>query len=251
MYYYKCLKCDYISKQKIDMIRHFNKKIKCNINSNFEINEEEIYNKSLIKHNIYNDLGIIFNIEDKRFKCNNCNKIFQNKSNLNRHINNKSCKLINDINNTINKNIKCLIGFDEDWNINNISKEIKEQILLSESKFTNMLKYILNFDENLNVIIKDKKIALVYKIKENNYEIINIKYVFEITMNKIYNYLITFYNELLNEKNIDENIIYSINSKYNTYLKNSLTKMDVNNCLYNIFNDNKIKSLKKLMEIIN
>jgi stress-induced morphogen len=233
------------------MIRHFNKKIKCNINSNFEINEEEIYNKSLIKHNIYNDLGIIFNIEDKRFKCNNCNKIFQNKSNLNRHTNNKSCKLNNNINNTININTKCLIGFDEDWNINNISKEIKEQILLSESKFTNMLKYILNFDENLNVIIKDKKIALVYKIKENNYEIINIKYVFEITMNKIYNYLITFYNELLNEKNIDENIIYSINSKYNTYLKNSLTKMDVNNCLYNIFNDNKIKSLKKLMEIIN
>ena len=66
MYYYKCLKCDYISKQKIDMIRHFNKKIKCNINNNFEINEEEIYNKSLIKHNIYSDLGIIFNIEDFR-----------------------------------------------------------------------------------------------------------------------------------------------------------------------------------------
>jgi hypothetical protein len=233
------------------MIRHFNKKIKCNINSNFELNEEEIYNKSLIKHNIYNDLGIIFNIEDKRFKCNNCNKIFQNKSNLNRHTNNKSCKLSNDINNTINKTTKYLIGFDEDWNTNNISKEIKEQILLSESKFTNTLKYILNFDENLNVIIKDKKIALVYKIKENNYEIINIKYIFEITMNKIYKYLINFYNELLDEKNIDENILYSINSKYNTYLKNSLTKIDVNNCLYNIFNDNKIKSLKKLMEIIN
>lgn len=251
MYYYKCLKCDYISKQKIDMIRHFNKKIKCNINNNFEINEEEIYNKSLIKHNIYSDLGIIFNIEDKRFKCNNCNKIFQNKSNLNRHINNKNCKLTNEVNNTINKNTKYLIGFDEEWNINNISKEIKEQILLSESKFTNMLKYILNFDENLNVIIKDKKIALVYKIKENNYEIINIKYIFEITMNKIYKYLISFYNELLNDKNIDKNIIYSINSKYNTYLKNSLTRNDVNNCLYNIFNDNKIKSLKKLMEIIN
>jgi len=245
MHYFKCMKCDYISKQKIDMIRHFNKKINC-IN-NVNINESDIYNQSLIKHNIYNELGLNINIKDKNCICNICKKKFHNKSNLNRHFNNaKECKL----NNILNINSNILIGFDEEWNTNHLTKEIKHQILLSESKFTSTIKYILNNDQNLNVILKDNSIGIIYKVKNNQYEVRSIKDILDLTMNKIYKHLIDFFKELINEKNIDENIINSINNRYNIYKKNILTKNDVNNCLYNIFDENKIKSLKKIIEII-
>jgi len=245
MHYFKCMKCDYISKQKIDMIRHFNKKINC-IN-NVNINESDIYNESLIKHNIYNELGLNINIKDKNCICNICKKKFHNKSNLNRHINNgKECKL----NNILYTNSNILVGFDEEWNTTHLTKDIKQQILMSESKFTTTLKYILNNNQNLNVILKDNSLGIIYKVKNNQYEVRSIKDIIDLTMNKIYKHLIDFFKELINEQNIDENIINSINIRYNIYKKNILTKNDVNNCIYNIFDENKIKSLKKIMEII-
>ena len=44
MSYYKCARCGYISKQKIDMKRHLDKKVKCNIINN----ENEILNEELL-----------------------------------------------------------------------------------------------------------------------------------------------------------------------------------------------------------
>ena len=54
MSYYKCHRCDYISKQKIDMKRHLDKKIKCIIKNDNNLNEIDLYNMSLIKkHYLY------------------------------------------------------------------------------------------------------------------------------------------------------------------------------------------------------
>ena len=45
MSYYKCHRCDYISKQKIDMKRHLDKKIKCIIKNDNNLNETDIISK--------------------------------------------------------------------------------------------------------------------------------------------------------------------------------------------------------------
>ena len=53
LYYYQCEKCNYISKQKIDMKRHLEKQKKCIVIDDIcdigDKNEEQLYNNSLIK----------------------------------------------------------------------------------------------------------------------------------------------------------------------------------------------------------
>ena len=51
MHYFICKGCNYLSKQKIDMKRHLNKKISC-IHSNSNINKIELMKNSHMQHNI-------------------------------------------------------------------------------------------------------------------------------------------------------------------------------------------------------
>jgi hypothetical protein len=225
------------------MKRHLNKKIKCNNKNNIdESNEEYIYNNSLIQYNILNELEL--SIKNKFYICKICKKKFHNKSNLNRH-----SKSLCEINNNV-YNEKIILGFDEDWNIVNITNEYKEKLLLSESKFTNTLKYILNNEINFNIIIKDINIGFIYNFKNNQYEAKNTEDIFDLLIDKIYLNLVNFYNDLNIEKNMDIDLLNSINNKYNLYKKNLITKNEVNNCLFKIYNDIKTESIKKLMEII-
>jgi hypothetical protein len=63
------------------MQRHLVKYKKCKIIENNNLSDEELYNKSLDKHEIMN----------KRIECIKCKKTFYSKSNLNKHMKN-TCK---------------------------------------------------------------------------------------------------------------------------------------------------------------
>ena len=259
------------------MKRHLNKQKKCIIKeANIEENESKLYDDSLIKHEVNKDLEIIIKdvktddeSKDENIICKLCNRSFHNKSNLNKHLKSESCnstneKVIHQVNNiqhigvqnnVINININSLRGFDEDWNISNITKDMREKLLLSDKKFTNTLENILKNDENLNIILKDKVTGLVYKIKNNEYEAMPVKDIFEETMYKIYKHLSEFFNEIIEDNkndirmNILENELKEVDKKYSRYKKSLLTSNDVNLCLSNIIEDKKNDAIKQYIKI--
>jgi len=226
---------------------------------------------------------IINNIKknNNKHECERCNWVFHNKSNLNKHIKQNKCKkkfnniyestneniknvkniqnigVQNNINNIFNININSLRGFDEDWNITNIPHDIKEKIFLSDKKFTNTLENILNNSENLNVILKDNVNGLVYKIKNNEYEIMPVKDILEESMDKIYKHLRDFFTNIVNNNKNDirmdilENELKEADIKYNNYKKSITLNTNVNKCLSNIFDDKKIDSINQFMKINN
>lgn len=132
MVFYKCRRCNHETKQKIEMIRHLNRKIKCIRSPNsFQYTDDEINNLSLEKlkkgydnidknkekfeENILSEnLSIqcipshnmqIQNVEKKElFICKKCNKSFTRKFSLERHENKCLYSIIenNTENNTVN-----------------------------------------------------------------------------------------------------------------------------------------------------
>ena len=261
------------------MKRHLDKQKKCIINDT-QLSEYELYNESLIRKTITDNFEILvkkYDNEKKHF-CEKCNKDFTNKSNLNKHIKSKSCieeikenPIIQNINNNNHNNnvqnigvqnnfifnINSLRGFDEDWNISAITKDMREKILLSDKKFTNTLENILKNDDNLNVILKDKATGIVYKTKNNDYEIMPVKNILEESMDKIYKHLRDFFTEVINNNKNDiridilENELKEVDKKYNNYKNSIMINDNVNSCLSNIFDEKKIESLDKFYEINN
>lgn len=279
MFYYKCRRCEHITKQKNDMKKHLNKVKKCILINNEGKSDEELYEESLNRYEIDNGLNINIEVKDKKFVCDKCNSAFKNQSNLNRHLKNTIfCKnvsekyqdvsyknidiqnidiqnnIVNNTfinNNTININVNSLKGFEEEWDISNITQEMRKNLLLSNTKFTNTLKNILENDENLNVILKDKSTGIVYKIKNKEYEAMHVNDILELSMDKIYKHLKDFFQEIItNNNSIDKSIIKDIDAKYNNYKKNTDTKNNVNNYLTDIFDENKNKSIQKFIETI-
>lgn len=288
MHYYQCKRCNYISRQKIDMSRHLDKKKECKIIDEKNIkSDHELKKESLIKHNIDQELKEMYlnsehsndkliSIMDCHYNCTNCNKEFNNKSNLNKHIKRcnlkdvsttvnqtKNIQINNNIqnigvqNNIINININSLRGFDEDWNLSNITDEMREKLFLSDKKFTNTLENILQNKENLNVILKDKVTGLVYKMKNNEYEIMPVKNILEESMDKIYKHLKEFFTDIIENNKDDiredilENELNEVDKKYQKYKDNLLVNDSVNSCLSNIFNSSKTDSIKTYIKMNN
>lgn len=289
MVYFKCLRCGYVSKQKINMIRHLERLKKCMIVNNYEDKSEEILHiESLIPCNIDSGLNLNLSNEikenEKKFCCERCDYKCSEKSNLNKHMkNSQRCKKryeesiknntmnntnsnntnsnninsnntqnINIINNNININLKSLRGFEEEWDTSNITTEMKKKLLLGHSKFTNTLKSILTNDENLNVILKDESTGIVYKLKNDEYEAMHVNDILDVSMDKIYKHLRDFIEEIINVDNKDnKSIINEIDKKYYNYKKDFKIKKDADGYLVNIFNENKDKSIEKFVEKIN
>jgi hypothetical protein len=129
MSYYECKRCLYKTKQKIDMFRHINRKIKCTRNiESYKYTDDELNilsmqiikkgtpkeckeikgiqgiseNYSICENNddisidIINDDAIVKIENENNFinRCTNCDKIFTRKSSLLRHIDKNRCKNI-------------------------------------------------------------------------------------------------------------------------------------------------------------
>ena len=311
MSYYKCHRCDYISKQKIDMKRHLDKKIKCIIKNDNNLNETDLYNMSLIKkHYLYD-----FSKKNDNLYCDICKYKYSSLSNYNKHLKKNICikgfnnecikgfnnecnnepnnKCINEpfinnnetmpetnnntnnissttINNTVNNtiynttnnitnnitnnqfiiniNYDTIKGFDEKWDVSKINNFEKLGIIMSNHKFSNTLKSILKNDVNLNVCIDNNDdIGIVYKAKNDNYEAMSKNELMKITMEKIHNHLIDFYDDIIKEdvlddknKNVDtlKDAKNNINKSYNRYYyKTDVYKNKANEALMYFYNE--------------
>jgi len=263
MFYYICARCNHITNQKVEMKRHLEKLNKCSIKNNDNNNiltDEELYNKSLEKHEKLNEKK---NIEEKKeFICQKCNKYFSNKGNLNKHFKlvcNKIKKIENTTNNIqnigvqnitnkiININLGMIKGFDQDWDTTKIDHKKKGEILLSNSKFTKTLENILKNELNLNVIMdkEDDTTGIVYINEKNKYEPMTKNEIIDRSMKKVYNHLKEFYKELINNNTDDlsiislENELKSFEKKYTDFLKFEDAKNIVINTFSKLYNDKK------------
>jgi hypothetical protein len=285
------------------MKKHLSRKYKCKRPLNDIKNEKtdiELDCESLVRRIIKDEIINLMTIEKKniiemkiqRNKCKCCNKIFHNKSNLNKHFISGICfKKINNNNNNnnniciqSNNNIKInnqqnnnyhinnmniqssnnnsniiiinqIKGFDEDWNLSNISKDNREKLLLSDKKFTNTLNNILQNKDNLNVVIKNEDTGFVYINEKKDYEAMQIKNICEEAMDKLYKHLRDFFKETISNNindikiNILEKEMIEIDKKYTTYKESLKTKRNVNSCISNIFQEKTEEALDNLITL--
>lgn len=120
MSYYECYRCSHKTKQKIEIVSHLSRKIKCERSiDSYKYSDDEVKTLSLEKKYDNNEC-IIINNKNKDFKdnysCERCNKSFSRKFNLDRHKNkcffkpNLETNIVNinntsNTSNTINNNI--------------------------------------------------------------------------------------------------------------------------------------------------
>jgi hypothetical protein len=277
MYYYECASCNYRARRNSDMVRHLSRKVKCpkNIDS-YKYNDEEIHNMSLqLKKN--NDI-----LDNYKLECSNCKKLFSRSDNLKKHMKNY-CKERNNeegkslyienhiIENTLQSHIENqtnniiiinpseinLSSFDNAWNIEHIDKYIKQIILLSENKYTNLLDEILKNKENLNVILeKDAQYGLVYKNENDLYVNMKVREIVEKSMIKLHEQLDGFYSSLVSSDilKINENIINNekkkIDNKFEDFCNNENIKVIVENLLENIYAKNKVEAIEMAEKVL-
>jgi len=259
--YYECKRCFYKCYQKNDMTKHMNRKILCDrVIDSFNYKDEDLTNLSLTR--IQNEF-----IENKNL-CNYCSKTFSSKINLEKHIE-KTCKKKevfinnnnNSINNTINNtivnninitnNIFIMKSFREEWDDSKIDDKSKILLLLADSKFTSTLENLLENEANLNVLVdntNDSTAGLVFN--ENKFENMNINDIIKTSMEKLYNILKKFRQEInestefdIKKKSLDieEKII---DEKYEKYKLDKNIQTNVNSFIKDIYNKKKEETMK-------
>lgn len=259
MNYFKCVRCNKVTIRKCDMQKHLSRKTKCqNINS-INLNNDEIYEKSIIPNDIHIEGMIVPKEKEKKTnikKCELCDKVFSSRSALLKHIKtNINCKELNKIientiignnnnqiningdnntiitnptinnqmivnNPTVNININVpnkIVGFDEDWDVSDIDTDKIISILMNKHKFTGALGDILSNTKNVNVIIKNNDVGLVYKSKNNKYEAMSKEELMEKSIKKLYKHLNCFY------KTIKENELYNFDINTLTRINKDIT----------------------------
>lgn len=98
MVQYKCDKCNKLFDKKSNFLYHINRKIPCFDQSSLIQNESEKSKKECKRYTASNnDKAYSDLVERNELQCQDCDKIFSSKSNLNRHLNGR-CKEINNNN---------------------------------------------------------------------------------------------------------------------------------------------------------
>jgi len=240
-----CTRCNKRFSTKGNLMKHLKKKC-------INIDEHPYYNTKKdgkeieveVNENLNN---CIQNIEI----CNN-NEIGID-SNLNDNIKNTTNIVYNqNINNYNFYNIKYPIGFDKEWDLSKISNEKKLFLICcSNTKYSELLKYILQNDDNLNVIIEDDtNSGIVYKNDTEKFINMDKSDIIDQSLSKLNKQLnelceeVIKKNELLslNDKICDESI--KINQKYNDYCKDDSIKLAVKDIMTNIYNEKKDKTIE-------
>ena len=214
---YECKRCGYECIQKETMRRHLHKKIKCQPIYKVIFNDIDLEILSLTKK--YKEK--ISSLNNESLYCKTCNQYFNKKYSLNRHLANNVC-----YKNIKNKRVDkiSLLRFNENWNIDNMSKSVKYDLLYNKNQYSNFFEIILNEHKNHNIYIKNDE-YFVYK--KTNFQKINECELFIAIMFKIYNFLCSFYNEL-----IDDN--YYITKKELLDISRDMIETDYKNYFYNI-----------------
>ena len=277
MSYYECYRCSHKTKHKIEILRHLCRKIKCvrSIDS-YKYSDDEIKTLSLQKKNDNNEGIPINNDKEKDFKtnytCEKCNKSYSRKFNLDRHkdkcsikanletnivnINNTCNNTSNTINNNILINLK-IEPFDNEWDVSKINKFTRHSLLFSKIMYTNLLKTILDNENNLNVIIeKDKNEGVVYKNNMEKFIKMNLKDIVDDSMFKLNKHLKDFYNESINDEEfilmdtLFEEQKNMIETKYKDYKTNKETQKIVEEFITEIYDKKKETTLKLYKQVL-
>lgn len=264
--YYECKRCLHTTKQKIEMIRHLNRKNKCIINNveALKYSDSEVLELSIKKvfdknnNNLYEK-----NLNDKLI-CNLCSATFHNKSNLNRHLNNNKCiekctNITNNTNNTLNQqnniiniNFNLVKSFDEDWDVSKIDKTLRDMLVLSNIQYTKTLEHILDNESNLNVVLDDdSKSGIVYKNELEKFQPMTVTDIIDKSMDKLYKHLKVFYNDFSDKKDeylLDEHFLNKVkdltDKKYSDYKTNKDVNIRVKELITNIYNSKRNETLK-------
>lgn len=276
MYCYICKRCKKLMSQKIEMERHLSKIVPCAIlDKNNTFTDAELYRMSMEKI-------VLKDSSDDDSKnipvnyCERCDKFFHNRSNLIKHLRKNVCEkniekrvkntqnigiqniMNGDIHNT-NQNIVINInyprGFDEDWDVSKIDNNLKEKLLMSDTKFSKTLENILENERNLNVILCGDDAGVVFKTNKNKYEPMSINDIIEKSMEKIFGHLLDFCEDIKkSEKEIKDNelidyITKNLKIKYRDFTKVEKIKELVKNSFSSIYNERKEMAEKKYLEI--
>jgi len=232
--YFECKRCSYKCNQKVNMIRHFNRKNLC-IKKNEVINYDnnELYKKSLER--IYTNN--IIQKSDKINVCDNCNNFFHTKYALNNHIK-IHCKHIDitkfkkpiHIKNTFS-------GINMRHHIGDTVVDVIEDTPIEDTVVDTPIEDTV-VDTVVDTSIEDKNIGKINIINSFNKDlfILNKLKSNNDTYNDTYNdKMFNLFDELLllnSFKNIEnENIITQINNieDETIYIKNKITSIQINN----------------------
>ena len=191
------------------------------------------------------------NKENEKEKEEENNKIFKTINNNNTVNNNNTIN-----NNTINNNIYIInlpnmpISFEKEWDTKHIDMYLKQLLLLTDNKYTELLKQILENKNNLNVIMdKNSEVGYVYD-SGNNYKNMEKDEIANLSMKKLHNELNKIKDEVINNSKIPVDIgkgILTIDNKYQEYVNNKDVQNSVNGHITDIFDQSK----KEALEIYN
>jgi len=164
-------------------------------------------------------------------------------------------------NNIININLvspegnKNILSFDDKWDVSHLNDEIKLKLFLSTVKYTKTLEYILKNNMNLNVVIdKNNETGFVYN--NEKIEVMKVSDIIKQSINKIYNHLRDFSNEIMNNDNFELNKILLENEsdntekKYKDFCENESVKKNVELFFSDIYNKNNLKTKENFMNIL-
>ena len=143
MSYYECKRCGHIVKQKVEIIRHLNRKNKCSrIINSYNYNDNELEKASMIKHNYVNSQYTKNNYKET----NKYNDLNINKNNKIPRIN-----IIDNDNNVHDNNVHDNNVHDNNNNDNNVH-ENNDNAINDDIKITDDFKHILNnnIDQNIS-----------------------------------------------------------------------------------------------------
>ena len=255
MSYYECKRCGHITKQKIEMIRHLNRKNKClRVINSYHYDESDIDNQSLIKHSTTeNNLKkqnneieikkIIIHEENQDENQDENEEENQNENNSNKDIIENSNMIINnDLKNKLNKNITenkskttnkfvcdiCNKIFTRKYNLNrHKSKCSFDKIEIRENENNSDSNHFNNTTNNFNTINNNynKNLFVNFNVEpfDNDWDVSRItKFTrHSILLSKImYSNLLD--NILQNEKNL--NVLIEKDTNTGIVYKNNVDK---------------------------
>jgi len=131
------------------------------------------------------------------------------------------------------------VPFEESWDISEISKSEKSDIMISQYVYSKFLNEILKNEKNSNVIIdKDNKSGMVYMNHKNKYIEMKGKDIIMKTMEKLYDQL----NDLVEDnkecsKFVKEYSKEYIHEKFNKYCDDKETKEITDEIMYETYHN--------------
>lgn len=252
----KCMYCDVEYNRFYELQRHIKKSCKkINFNIEIENNKDTLFDE---KNNDNNEKNSLNNsVCDNSLNQNLNNLInatnmvnFNNQVNSN-NVNNITINVYNTNNNIV------VLPFDQNWDVSKIDDKQKLILFLEDKKYSKTMEQILQNDKNLNIIFdKDSDLGLIYKNDAEKFINMKTNDIIDKAMVKIYNHLISFYNEMkckgytLSELDSHKELIEKKFQDFNKD-KDKNTKDLVKNILVDIFDKNKDKAIERFIQFSN